>query len=114
MKILTKLKKADKKDVAKSIAIGTGIVVGSMAVGGVITYLVIFDQTKNFCHVASLPKEFVDAVRNNEAIDHITVTTGKLREIFRNPMNIFTNDLKSASYVNYFDAAGNNITSAIK
>lgn len=111
---VTRTKKTEKKDVAKRIAIGAGIVAGSMIVGGVVTYLVIFDQTKSFCHVANLPKEFVDSIRNNEAVDHITVTTGKLREIFKNPLNIFKHDIKSVSYVKYFDAAGNDITSAIK
>lgn len=110
---VTRTKKTEKKNVAKSIAIGAGIVVGSMVVGGVVTYLVVYNEIKDFRHVADLSMVTIKTLRENENIHRFTIRSGKTGEILRKPLNIFKHNLKSVSYVNFFDEAGNDITKLV-
>ena len=102
-----------KKNINKK-AVVTGVVVGSMVVGGVLTYLVIYNEVKDFRHVADLSMVTIKTLRENENIHRFTVRSGKMREILSNPLNMFKRDLKSVSYVNFFDEAGNDITKLVE
>lgn len=103
-----------KKNINKKKAAMAGIVVGSMVVGGVVTYLVIYNEVKDFRHVADLSMVTIKTLRENENIHRFTVRSGKMREILSNPLNMFKRNLESVSYVNFFDEAGNDITKLVE